>query len=104
MSLREIMDADRRLVILCLLEEAQGYSLNEAVLEKSLAHVGVLHVGRDIVRAYLGWLEQHGLVRVEKLSLDGPGKELWVAHATKLGTEVAKGRPWPGIARPSAPG
>ena len=101
MSLREIMDADRRLVVLRLLEEAQGYALNEAVLEKSLAHVGVLATGRDIVRGHLAWLDQQGLVTIERLALDGAAKDLWVAHATKLGTEVAKGRPWPGVARPS---
>lgn len=100
MSLRDIFDADRRLVILRLLEEAQGYSLNEAVLEKSLAAVGVLAMGRDVVRGQLAWLEQQGLVTIEKLSLDRGG-DLWVARATKLGTEVAGGRPWPGVARPS---
>lgn len=102
MSLNQIIDEDRRLVILRLLEQAEQYSLNEALIEKSLARVGVLAQGRDIVRGHLNWLEQNGLVRVEQLPLDG-GKQLWVAHATKLGTEVAKGRTWPGVARPSPP-
>ena len=103
MSLEEIINEDRRLVILQLLEQAQDFVLNEAVLERALAHVGVLPAGRDIVRGHLAWLEQNSLLTLDRLPLDG-GRQLWVAHGTKLGTEVAKGRPFPGVARPSAPG
>jgi hypothetical protein len=99
-SLREIIDEDRRLVILRLLEEADGYSLNEELIEKSLARIGVLAQGRDIVRGHLAWLDQQRLVTLDRLPMGGGARELWVAKATKLGTEVAGGRPWPGVARP----
>lgn len=99
-SLQELLDEDRRLVVLRCLSEAHDYSLNESLVEKMLQRLRLGIVGRDIVRALLSWLEQHGLVKVERLEMDG-GKALWVAKLTKTGLEVAQGRQWPGVARPS---
>jgi len=55
--------------------------------------------GRDDVRALLAWLERQQLIVVERLSggTAQPG-EMWVATATRAGTEVAKGRSFPGVA------
>jgi DNA-binding transcriptional ArsR family regulator len=102
MSLQQLLDEDRRLVILRCLEEASDYSLNENLVERMLVRLRLGVVGRDIVRAHLAWLEQHGLVTVDKLPA-GAGRDLWVGTLTKTGQEVAQGRPWPGVARP-APG
>lgn len=103
MSLRGIIDEDRRLVILRTLNEADHYRLNESLLERVLATVGVMPAGRDVLRGHLSWLEQNGLVTVEKITVEH-GEQLWIATATRAGTEVARGRPYPGVARPSAPG
>jgi hypothetical protein len=100
MSLQRLLDEDRRLVILRILSEAHDYSLNESLIERMLAHLRLGVVGRDVLRAHLVWLETHALVALEKLDLNST-KELWVAKLTKTGQEVAQGRPWPGIARPS---
>jgi hypothetical protein len=103
MSLHQLLAEDRRLVILRSLLEADQYKLNESLIERLLNRVGVLAYGRDQVRGLLAWLEQNGLVSIERLAMES-GKELWVATATKLGTEVAQGRLYPGVSRPSAPG
>lgn len=100
MSLQQLIDEDRRLVILRSLAEAHDYSLNESLIEKMLARLRLGIVGRDVLRGQITWLEQQGLVRIERLDLNSE-RELWVAQLTKLGGEVAGGRPWPGIARPS---
>lgn len=100
MSLQQLLDEDRRLVILRCLSEAHDYSLNESLIEKMLSRLRLGIIGRDLVRAHLAWLEAHGLVTIEKLEV-GTGRELWVGKLSKTGQEVAQGRPWPGIARPS---
>lgn len=100
MSLQQLLDEDRRLVILRCLSEAHDYSLNESLIERMLVRLRVGVPGRDIVRAHLAWLEQHGLVSVERMEMGG-ARELWVGKLTKAGQEVAQGRPWPGVARPS---
>ena len=99
-ELQKLLDEDRRLVVLRLLAEAHDYALNESILEKGLQRLRLGVVGRDIVRAHLAWLEQHGLVSVERMEMGG-ARELWVGKLTKTGQEVAQGRPWPGVARPS---
>lgn len=99
MSLQQLLDEDRRLVILRCLSEAHDYALNESLIEKMLARLRLGVVGRDILRAQLAWLEAHGLVAVERMAVGG--RELWVGTLTKTGQEVAGGRPWPGVARPS---
>lgn len=102
MSLAELLHEDRRLVILRALDEADGYSLNESILGRTLERVRLGIVDRDQVRTYLLWLERHELVRIEKLEDGASPGELWIATATKLGTAVARGRAHPGITRPSA--
>lgn len=100
MSFKDLLTEDRRLVILRALAEDHGYRLNESVLKKVLAHIGH-DVGRDIVRADMTWLEQHGLLQIERLTAGASPGELWVAKLTEPGAEVARGRPHPGVARPS---
>ena len=99
-SLAELMEEDRRLVVLRILQEAPDYSLNESLLRKGLEAVRLGIVGKDQMRSMLTWLADNGLVRVEKIPV-GETPELWVATVTALGAEVARGRIWPGVARPS---
>lgn len=99
-SLAELIEEDRRLVVLRVLQEAADYSLNESLLRKSLEAVRLGIVGKDQMRSMLTWLADNGLVRVEKIGV-GETPDLWVATVTALGAEVARGRIWPGVARPS---
>jgi hypothetical protein len=99
MSLTSILAEDRRLAILLTLMEASGYELNEDALKqvlRLLAHV----VTQDVLRGDLSWLSEQGLVRVEKIPVTSG--ELWIAHLTGNGQDVANGAPYPGIARPRA--
>lgn len=95
--MQEVLAQDRRLALLRSLDEAPGSQLNEGTAQHALEYLGH-KVGHDIVRADFGWLTEHGLVRVEKLSV--PIGELWVAHLTTAGSDVASGRSHhPGVAR-----
>lgn len=100
MSMQDLLDQERRLVILRSLSEMDDYSLNESLLGKMVARYCTGVVGADVLRAYLQWLETHSLLKLEQLPLPG-GTHLWVAKLTRTGAEVVRGRPWPGIARPS---
>lgn len=99
-SFAELLEEDRRLVVLRALQEASDYSLNESLLRKVVETVRLGVVGRDQMRSLLTWLSDNGLVRVERIGL-GETPELWVATVSALGAEVARGRVWPGVARPS---
>ena len=99
-SFGELMEEDRRLVVLRALQEAPDYSLNESLIRKVLETLRLGVVGRDQVRSLLTWLADNGLVRVERVEVGGT-PELWVATVTATGAEVARGRIWPGVARPS---
>ena len=96
MSLETVLAEDRRLVILRCLSEVAGFHLNEAVLRTTLNHFAH-NAGRDLVRADIEYLVEHGLARIEKLR--PASGELWLVYLTGAGDEVAKGRPHVGIAR-----
>lgn len=92
----DILAEDRRLVILLTLEQDHDYSVNDFVLKRALAQLGH-DVSRDMLRGDLAWLEDQRLIRLRKMDDGG----IWVAIATEDGVDVAKGRPHPGVARPS---
>jgi Fe2+ or Zn2+ uptake regulation protein len=97
MSLSDVFTADRRLVILRLLEQAPGYAANDSILHSGLEHVGH-RCSRDQVRTDLAWLAEQGLVEVEML----PGAKIVVATIVARGLDVANGRATvPGVKRPS---
>ncbi len=96
----QLLSEDRRLVILRVLSEDQHYSANDSVLKKVLERIGHA-MSRDQVRGELQWLEDQRLVTVERLSAGASPGEVWVAHLTEDGADVARGRPYPGVARPS---
>lgn len=82
--MKNILTQDQRLVILRSLDE-MGYSANESILDDCLdmyAH----KVSRDLVRNHMMWLEEQGLVTLERL--DG---DYLVATITQRGLDVARG-------------
>ncbi len=98
MNYRELLEADRRLVILKALAEDPGYSHNESVLQSVLDLFGH-RVSRDQVRTLLSWLAEQGLVETETVA------SCLVARLTPRGADVAAGRVLvPGVKRPSPSG
>ena len=97
-SFSELVDADRRLVVLRCLREDPGYSLNESVLQAMLEALGH-NVSRDRVRTDLGWLREQGLVTLEEVV------SVQIARITGRGIDVATGTAIvPGIRRPRPEG
>ncbi|MFC5423818.1 hypothetical protein ACFPOB_30305 [Bosea eneae] len=99
-SLAEDFAKDRRLVILRLLSEAGGsnYSLSASMLTKAVSRMRHA-VYDDTIAADIVMLAQHGLVRREEEPHNG--KTLVFATLTKLGRDVAQGRPHPLVDQPS---
>jgi hypothetical protein len=95
MSFVETLAENRRLIILRALDEA-GFSANETVLKQVTESLGHQPT-RDLIRADLTYLAEHGLVKLEKL--DVQSGQLWVVRLTTPGQEVAQGRVYPGVAR-----
>ena len=67
MSMMELLDADRRLVFLRSLVDVGGEA-NESILNDCLDQLGTGRVSRDKVKTLLAWLEEQGLVRIERLA------------------------------------
>ena len=95
MSLAEVLAADRRLVMLQALAEAERYHLNEMVLRQALAHIGH-DASREMVRSDIGFLAEHGLARRDEID----GGQLWLVTLSEEGQRVARGKTHPGVARP----
>ena len=88
------MRANRRLVILRLLCEADGYDLNSHIIKSALADFGH-QPSMDVLHADLFWLAETDLV-VNRLV-----GETQVAQLTERGKDVAEGRAQvPGVERP----
>lgn len=97
MSLTNVLAEDRRLVALRLLSEG-GFRASESVLRKGLDFFGH-RISHELMRADLEFLREHGLLRIEALHPPSGG-ELWLAHLTDAGDEVARGvSVHPGVAR-----
>ncbi len=82
--MKDIFTQDQRLVILRSFADA-GYDANESILDECLALYGH-KISRDLVRNHLNWLEEQGLVRIERLS-----GGFMVATITQRGLDVANG-------------
>ncbi len=83
--MKDILTQDQRLVILRALAE-MGYNANESILDDCLdfyAH----KISRDLVRNHILWLEEQGLVTVERINGD-----FLVATITQRGLDVARGQ------------
>lgn len=83
--MQTIFHQDQRLVILRSLSEAGGYDANESILDDCLALYGH-NISRDLVRNHLNWLEEQGLVNIERLA-----GGFMVAKITQRGLDVANG-------------
>jgi hypothetical protein len=95
---RERLAADRRLVILRVLAEAPGYSVNSSILGEILSDWGHA-VARDVLHADLAWLAEQGLVDADQVA------SVWTAQLTQRGADVAAGRAHvPGVRRPGPGG
>lgn len=93
-SYRELLAADRRLIILRLLAESAEYRANAYLLASALPGFGH-SVSHDTVAADLAWLDEQGLASTD----DTAG--LTVATITARGADVAAGRArHPGVKRP----
>lgn len=80
----DLMASDLRLVILRLLSEDAGYSMNESLLQTAVAAYGHT-VSRDRIRTELRWLEEQGLLAIAEVST------IFVARLTGRGADVASG-------------
>lgn len=95
MTYQQLVEANRRLVILRLLSEAQGFDLNNSILQGALAEVSHC-ISQELLHAELMWLEERGLLTVREVA------NVLVAKLTQRGEDVAKGRTIvPGIERPA---
>lgn len=83
--MQQILTADQRLVLLRTLQET-GFDANESILSSGLEMYGH-RISRDLVRNHLNWLEEQGLVRIERLA-----NGYMVATITARGADVAEGR------------
>lgn len=93
-SFRELQSEDRRLVLLRLLAEVEGYGANSSVLQSALEAFGH-NMSRDSVHTELAWLKEQGLVTVSELAT------VRVATLTARGLDVAHGHATvPGVKRP----
>lgn len=91
-DLKTLVEADRRLAILRVLRESNGYSASDALLRMMLEQLGH-RAGMDAVQADLAWLRDAGL-----LSLSVVGG-VYLAALTARGEDVALGRTQvPGVA------
>lgn len=70
-----------RWVLLTALWHARPYGANEHLL-LSCAHDIPVYATADLVRKELGWLDSHGLIKIDH---DGP---LWAAKLTAQGEDV----------------
>lgn len=97
-SLSEVFDKDRRLVLLRLLAEQDDYELSAPLLTKAAQELRH-RVYPDVVEADLVLLDQHRLIKLSELEVGG--RKMTIAALTRLGRDVANGRPHPMVARPS---
>lgn len=85
MALKEMLQADRRLVMLRVLNESAGYTANESIIDSALDTFGH-KVSRDVVKNELNWLEEQGLIELENVY------DTIVAKLTQRGIDVAEGQ------------
>jgi hypothetical protein len=95
MSLADVLAEDRRLIVLRALDEGDMHA-NETVLKQMVVALG--HApSREMIRGDLTFLAENRLIRLDKATVQTG--ELWIAHLTADGQDVARGRSYPGVAR-----
>lgn len=78
------MTEQQRLVILRILTEVTARTTNSSIIYNLLAKYGV-PTSKDKVKTELGWLQEQGLVTLERVD------DLLIATLTGRGNDVAKG-------------
>lgn len=97
-SFTEHAEEARRLQLLQLLEQSNGYRANEVLLRDAL-EVSGFEVSSDRVTADLAWLAEQGLIGTREFATGGNG--VIVAELTTRGVDVARGSArHPGVKRP----
>lgn len=92
----KFVDEDRRLVVLRVLLESEGYAANEYILQSMLERFGFT-VSGDRVRTDLAWLKEQSLVAVDVVA------DVHIGRLQGRGEDVARGRiAVPGVKRPRA--
>lgn len=83
--MKDIFAPNQRMIILQVLKGDNDYSMNNGILQKVLVQFG--HgVGLEKTNQEILWLEEKGLVSIEKLT-----DELSVVKLSRKGLEVAQG-------------
>ncbi|HVJ53466.1 MAG TPA: ArsR family transcriptional regulator [Aliidongia sp.] len=99
MSFADLLQADRRLVILRLLAQSPGSAANSSIIATGLAELGH-RISRDLVATELAWLAEQRLVTTE--TVEAGMKSIVVATLTERGLDVQDGRVTvPGVKRPT---
>lgn len=94
MSYTKLLQEDRRLTLLRLLAASPGHEANHYVLQAGLDQMGH-NISRDLVQSELSWLEEQGLITLERLDA------LVVATLNGRGEDVCNGRAVvPGVKKP----
>jgi len=94
MGLAQVKQEDRRLLILKALAAENDYSISDMVLRELLSQYGHTE-SSDTIRVDIAWLEEQGLVTLEKVGM------ATVATITERGLDVANGAARvPGVRRP----
>ncbi len=94
MSFADVLQEDRRLVLLKALAASSGYRAAQFVLVRYCEQFGHT-MSQDVARTDLAWLREQGLIKLDEP--DG----VYVATLTARGLDVCSGRAEvPGVARP----
>lgn len=95
MSYKENRAEHQRICILQMLDQEPDYSLNDSMIYDDLKRFA-LSCSRDTVLILLAWLEEQGLISIERLGRSH------IARITQRGQDVAHGLiTVPGVKRPS---
>lgn len=93
-TFQQLYTEDRRLVLLRVLAEANGYEANSSILQRAAETFGH-NVSRDVIHTDLAWLAEQGLLTTDMVS------SVVIATLNHRGLDVAKGRSSvPGVKKP----
>jgi len=88
------MVENRRLSIVQVLANSDGYMANEQTLQHTIVSLGY-HISFDRLRTDIAWLYEQQVVQIDTGTL-------WRIYLTQTGLDAAYGRMWiPGIMRPT---
>ena len=85
--MHNVITADQRLALLQALVACNN-DANQNILQTCLAQYGH-NISMDLVRNHMLWLEEQGLVRINRL--DAGDIKMFVATITQRGLDVANG-------------